>query len=231
MGPPKGKGGKPFDPKQLPPLLQTGLHALYDHYDKTFDMWKKAGVAVPPVFIVVCSNVKASKAVYDWISGWEWEDVNKPLLGTRIEKFKPLLTRVEPAQVNNIVEQSKATNKGQRTVSEATSDSDTISIDDFLKIDMRIARIQNAEPVEGADKLLALTLDLGDSQRTVFAGIKSAYEPASLVGRHVVVVANLAPRKMRFGVSEGMVLASGPGGENIFLLSPDDGAEPGMRVK
>lgn len=180
---------------------------------------------------VVPSVAAEAWAFFAEAAGWEWEDVNKPLLGTRIEKFKPLLTRVEPAQVNNIVEQSKATNKGQRTVSEATSDSDTISIDDFLKIDMRIARIQNAEPVEGADKLLALTLDLGDSQRTVFAGIKSAYEPASLVGRHVVVVANLAPRKMRFGVSEGMVLASGPGGENIFLLSPDDGAEPGMRVK
>jgi methionyl-tRNA synthetase len=100
-----------------------------------------------------------------------------------------------------------------------------------MKVDLRIARIENAEPVEGADKLLALTLDVGDSTRQVFAGIKAAYEPESLVGRHVVVVANLAPRKMRFGVSEGMVLASGPGGENIFLLSPDDGAKPGMRVK
>ena len=91
--------------------------------------------------------------------------------------------------------------------------------------------IEKAEPVEGADKLLALTLDVGDNQRQVFAGIKAAYDPATLVGRHVIVVANLAPRKMRFGVSEGMVLAAGPGGEDIFLLSPDDGAKPGMRVK
>jgi len=96
---------------------------------------------------------------------------------------------------------------------------------------LRIARIEKAEPVEGADKLLALTLDVGDSTRQVFAGIKSAYEPDGLVGKHVIVVANLAPRKMRFGVSEGMVLAAGPGGENIFLLSPDDGAKAGMRVK
>jgi methionyl-tRNA synthetase len=96
---------------------------------------------------------------------------------------------------------------------------------------LRIARIDKAEPVEGADKLLALTLDLGDSTRNVFAGIKQAYEPDKLVGRQVIVVANLAPRKMRFGVSEGMVLAAGPGGKDIFLLSPDDGAEPGMRVK
>ena len=106
-----------------------------------------------------------------------------------------------------------------------------ITFDDFMKVDLRIARIEKAEPVEGADKLLALTLDVGDSTRMVFAGIKAAYDPGSLVGRHVVVVANLAPRKMRFGVSEGMVLAAGPGGEDIFLLSPDAGATPGMRVK
>ena len=100
-----------------------------------------------------------------------------------------------------------------------------------MKVDLRIARIVAAEPVDGADKLLALQLDLGESTRSVFAGVKAAYDPASLIGRQVVVVANLAPRKMRFGVSEGMVLAAGPGGEDIFLLSPDEGAEPGMRVK
>jgi methionyl-tRNA synthetase len=116
-------------------------------------------------------------------------------------------------------------------VAAAESDDDTISIDDFMKVDLRIARIEKAEPVDGADKLLALTLNVGASSRTVFAGIKAAYEPESLVGRHVIVVANLLPRKMRFGVSEGMVLAAGPGGEDIFLLSPDDGAKPGMRVK
>ncbi|MDH3352331.1 MAG: methionine--tRNA ligase subunit beta, partial [Gammaproteobacteria bacterium] len=115
--------------------------------------------------------------------------------------------------------------------SETVTVDGTISIDDFMKVDLRIARIEKAEPVEGADKLLALTLNVGDSTRNVFAGIKAAYAADSLVGRHVIVVANLAPRKMRFGVSEGMVLAAGPGGEDIFLLSPDDGAEPGMRVK
>ena len=116
-------------------------------------------------------------------------------------------------------------------MNEPDASDDTISIEDFMKIDLRIARIEKAEAVEGADKLLALTLDIGDSTRTVFAGIKAAYEADSLVGRHVVVVANLAPRKMRFGVSEGMVLAAGPGDEDIFLLSPDDGAKAGMRVK
>jgi methionyl-tRNA synthetase len=158
---------------------------------------------------------------------WHWDDAGKPLLGKAINKFKPLLMRVEPRQGERMVEQSRESTP----VTEPEEQDDYISIDDFMKVDLRIARIEKAEPVEGADKLLALTLDLGDSQRQVFAGIKAAYEPDRLAGRHVIVVANLAPRKMRFGVSEGMVLAAGPGGEDIFLLSPDDGAEPGMRVK
>jgi methionyl-tRNA synthetase len=107
----------------------------------------------------------------------------------------------------------------------------TINIDDFSKIDLRIARIVSAEHVEGADKLLKLSLDLGGTMRTVFAGIKSAYDPEKLKGRLTVVVANLAPRKMKFGLSEGMVLAASGDGPGIFLLSADSGAQPGMRVK
>ena len=106
-----------------------------------------------------------------------------------------------------------------------------ISIDDFAKIDLRIAKIINAEAVPEAKKLLKLTLDIGFEQRQVFAGIKSAYEPEDLIGKLTVMVANLAPRKMRFGMSEGMVLAAGPGGNDLYILSPDDGATPGMRVK
>ncbi len=159
--------------------------------------------------------------------GWRWQDAASPLLGASLRKFKPLLTRVEADQVERMVEQSRESTP----VPETNPQDNTISIDDFMKVDLRIARIAKADAVEGADKLLALTLDLGDSSRQVFAGIKSAYDAASLVDRHVIVVANLAPRKMRFGVSEGMVLAAGPGGKDIFLLSPDDGAQPGMRVK
>jgi methionyl-tRNA synthetase len=160
---------------------------------------------------------------------WRWTDAGRPILGATINAFTPLLRRVEPEQVERMVEQSKDTHRPGAPEPEA--EDDTIGIDDFMNVDLRIARIDKAEPVEGADKLLALTLDLGDSTRNVFAGIKAAYAPDELIGRHVVVVANLAPRKMRFGVSEGMVLAAGPGGEDIFLLSPDDGAAPGMRVK
>ena len=111
-----------------------------------------------------------------------------------------------------------------------------IQFDDFAKVDLRIVKIINAEHVEKADKLLRLTLALdskeeGGETRQVFAGIKSAYQPEDLIGKHTVMVANLAPRKMRFGMSEGMVLAAGPGGKDLWVLNPDDGAQPGMRVK
>ena len=115
---------------------------------------------------------------------------------------------------------------------DAASNSGLISIDDFAKIDLRIAKIVKADYVEGADKLLQLTVDLGDGQtRNIFAGIRLAYDPKTLEGRLTVVVANLAPRKMKFGLSEGMVLATGPGGKELWILAPDDGAQPGMRVK
>lgn len=106
----------------------------------------------------------------------------------------------------------------------------TITIDDFAKIDLRIAKIVNAEEIPEADKLLKLTLDIGTETRQVFAGIKSAYKPEDLIGKHTVMVANLAPRKMRFGISDGMVLAAGSGGKDIWILEPHEGAQPGMRV-
>ncbi|MCH9693681.1 MAG: methionine--tRNA ligase [Gammaproteobacteria bacterium] len=187
------------------------------------NMFRSLMVYLTPVIPAVADDARAFLGE----SSWHWRDASTPLLGSRINKFKPLLTRVEAEQVQKMVDQSQE----NAVVPEAEVKDDFISIDDFMKVDLRIARIEQAEPVEGADKLLALTLDVGDSKRSVFAGIKAAYDPATLIGRHVIVVANLAPRKMRFGVSEGMVLAAGPGGEDIFLLSPDEGAKAGMRVK
>ena len=187
------------------------------------NMFRSLMVYLSPVIPGVASGARAFLNE----DKWHWQDASSPLLGATLSKFKPLLTRVEGDQVARMVEQSKESTP----VAESEQKDDYISIDEFAKVDLRIAKIEKAEPVEGADKLLALTLDVGDSQRQVFAGIKAAYDPDTLVGRHVIVVANLAPRKMRFGVSEGMVLAAGPGGEDIFLLSPDDGAKPGMRVK
>jgi methionyl-tRNA synthetase len=158
---------------------------------------------------------------------WHWRDAARPLLDHTIAAYKPLLTRIEMKQVERMVEQSKEPGGGNSGV----TDTSNITIDEFSRVDLRIARIEKAESVDGADKLLRLTLDLGGETRTVFAGIKSAYPPESLEGRLVVAVANLEARKMRFGLSEGMLLAAGPGGENIFLLSPDAGAQPGMRVR
>ena len=157
---------------------------------------------------------------------WKWDAATTPLLAHSISKYKPLLTRIEQSQVDKMVEESKQPD----TAGAAPSGPAEITIDDFKKVDLRIARISKAEAVEDADKLVRLTLDLGEETREVFAGIKAAYSPEQLEGRLVIAVANLKPRKMRFGVSQGMVLATGPGGEDIFLLSADEGAKPGMRV-
>jgi len=158
---------------------------------------------------------------------WYWQDAGFALLARKVSRYKPLLTRVETSQVEKMVEQSKQNDEPPETAPQSPE----ITLHEFAKVDLRIATIVKAEPVEGADKLLRLTLDLGDGTRNVFAGIKAAYEPGQLEGRQVVAVANLQPRKMRFGVSDGMVLAAGPGGKDIFLLSPDAGAQAGMRVK
>jgi methionyl-tRNA synthetase len=165
-----------------------------------------------------------------------WNDLQTPLLDHQINKFKPLMTRIENEAIENMIEESKETLEESLAIdldSPLGKDpiSPEISFDEFAKVDLRIAKIVKAEHVKGADKLLQLTLDLGGDTRNVFAGIKSAYEPEQLEGKLTVMVANLAPRKMRFGMSEGMVLAAGPGGSDLFVLNPDDGAEPGMRVK
>ena len=161
----------------------------------------------------------------------QWADVTTLLVDHKINKFKPLMTRIEPERVEAIVnatrEQTSVTNPPSE--SEQTED-EFIQFDDFAKVDLRVVKIVAANHVEGADKLLQLTLDLGGETRNVFSGIKAAYNPDDLVGKLTIMVANLAPRKMKFGISEGMVLAAGPGGGDIFLLEPDAGAQPGMKV-
>ncbi|GGO79447.1 methionine--tRNA ligase [Marinobacterium nitratireducens] len=171
------------------------------------------------------------------IDGFAWDAVETPLLGHRINKFKPLMQRVEPDAIDKMIEDSRqslaaaAANPAQKAVPDMEPIADTIEFPDFAKVDLRIAKIARAEHVEGADKLLRLTLDLGGETRNVFAGIKSAYQPEQLEGKLTVMVANLAPRKMKFGVSEGMVLAAGPGGKDLWILEPHEGAQPGMRIK
>ncbi|ENR5391921.1 methionine--tRNA ligase [Providencia rettgeri] len=164
-----------------------------------------------------------------------WDAINTPLLNHSVAPFKALFNRIEMAKVDAMVEASKESIKPVQQLTGPLADDpiqETITFDDFAKIDLRIALIKQADFVEGSDKLLKLRLDIGGETRQVFSGIRSAYpDPKALEGRLTVMVANLAPRKMRFGVSEGMVMAAGPGGKDIFLLSPDSGAQPGMQVK
>jgi methionyl-tRNA synthetase len=171
-------------------------------------------------------------------SAWTWQSAATPLLGTTILPYQPLATRLDPKAVARLVEPDAAeappaaAAPATATPAAGAAPAELISIDDFLRIDLRVAKVIEADLVAGADKLLKLRLDVGElGERQVFAGIRSAYDPHSLVGRLIVVVANLAPRKMRFGTSEGMMLAAGPGGKDIFVLSPDSGATPGMPVK
>jgi methionyl-tRNA synthetase len=156
-----------------------------------------------------------------------WDSAAAPLLGLKIAKFEPLLTRVETATVEALI---KPVESEGRAVTTTPAGNGQIDLAEFQKTELRVARVVEAAYVDGADKLLKLTLDVGSEQRTVFSGIRSSYEPAALTNRLVILVANLAPRKMRFGVSEGMVLAASGDEPGIFLLAPDSGAKPGMKV-
>jgi methionyl-tRNA synthetase len=170
-----------------------------------------------------------------------WNDHQTLLSNHQLNEFKPLMTRIDATKVQAMIDASKEDLAASQTDTGGPSGngelakdplSPEIDFDAFAAVDLRVALIVKAEAVEGADKLLRLTLDIGDEQRNVFSGIKSAYpDPAKLEGRLTMMIANLKPRKMRFGISEGMVMAAGPGGEEIYLLSPDSGAKPGQRIK
>ncbi len=228
---------------------------VHDVCTMGINLFRQLMVYLSPVLPVM------SEKVSDFlnIEALHWADVQTPLIGHEIKKFKPLMMRVEEDKIQAMVDASidetitpthakiketKVKNSVEKEVIVSESDPshrlndpirETISFEDFDKIDLRIAKILKAEPVEKADKLLQLTLDIGGDTRNVFAGIKSAYAPEDLEGKFTVMVANLAPRKMRFGVSEGMVLAAGPGGEELWILNPDGDqnkdVQAGMKVK
>src|SRR5690554_4982508 len=196
------------------------------------NLFRQLMVYLAPVVPAMAEQARA----FLQLDSLAWESRHEVLLDHEIAKFKPLMTRVERDKIDAMIEASKEDLVEEQKLKEAAKGpladdpiGERIAFDDFAKVDLRIARIAKAEYVEGADKLLQLTLDLGGETRNVFAGIRSAYAPEALEGRLTVMVANLAPRKMRFGVSEGMVLAAGDN-EGIYLLSPDSGAEPGQRV-
>jgi methionyl-tRNA synthetase len=223
----------------------TRAKEMQDICTVSLNLFRQLAIYLAPVLSELAKQ--AGELLNDPITSWD--QAKTPLVGTRINKFKPLLTRVEPAQVQAMIEDSKPaepTTLPSRAAADAsqTQSSDgsealqaeplatECTIDDFTKVDLRVARIVTAEEVPDARKLLKLTLSLGgDAKKTVFAGIKKAYpQPDKLVGRLVICVANLQPRQMKFGVSEGMVCAAGSGGDEVFLLSPDSGAKPGQRV-
>ncbi|MEO1527654.1 MAG: methionine--tRNA ligase [Planctomycetota bacterium] len=212
---------------------------LRDVVTVALNLFRQLAIYLAPVLPSLAE--KCSALLGDPITSWDQS--KSPLVGTSVEKFKRMMERVQLEDLEKMMEESKAEAEAEAAAENAPTFNDSpqplldeplaeeITIDDFVKIDLRVARVLTAEHVPEANKLLKLTLGLGgDEQRQVFAGIKAAYEPDQLVGRLVVMVANLKPRKMRFGLSEGMVCASGPGGEDVFLLAADDGALPGQRV-
>jgi len=187
-------------------------------------------VYLKPVIPALATEAEAFLNIPDqpWVT-----TATQPLQAHQINPFKPLMTRVDKEKIAAIIEASQQNLEKTPVTQPKTHPpiADQIEFDDFAKIDLRIAKIIKAETVPGADKLLQLTVDIGDETRQIFAGIKSAYQPQDLEGRLTVVVANLKPRKMRFGVSAGMVLAAGEGGKDLWLLSPDSGAQAGMRIQ
>ncbi|KZN44646.1 methionine--tRNA ligase [Pseudoalteromonas luteoviolacea] len=195
------------------------------------NMFKVILTYLKPVLPGMSANVEQFLA-----TELHWDTIAEPLKGHEINKFKALMQRVDLDKVNAMLEASKESLESAKPAIDPNSPlakesiADEIEFNDFAKVDLRVAKIAKAEHVEGAEKLLKLTLDLGGETRQVFAGIKSAYAPEDIEGKLTVMVANLKPRKMRFGLSEGMVLAAGPGGKEIYILNPDEGSEPGMRV-
>jgi methionyl-tRNA synthetase len=216
---------------------------LHEVCTVALNMFRLLALYLKPVLPKLAADVESFLGV----KPLAWHDAEALLPADHvINPYQHLMTRIDPKQVEALVAANRESlqpaaiapqkhaehqEHAAAKATEAPARAQAISIEDFAKIDLRVARIVGADHVDGAEKLLKLTLDLGDGTRTVFAGIKSAYDPGQLVGRHAVVVANLAPRKMRFGTSEGMILAASGDGPGIFLVAPDSGAQPGMRVK
>jgi methionyl-tRNA synthetase len=219
---------------------QDGLEpALQEACSVSLNLFRLLTLYLKPILPVLAKEVEG----FLNIDALTWANAGDLLFSHRINEYKHLMIRIDPKLIAALVaanqESLQATPAEHSPARHAETQqhaiapiAETISIDDFSKIDLRVARIVNAEHVEGAEKLLKLTLDIGEEKpRTVFAGIKSAYDPEKLKGRMTVMVANLAPRKMKFGMSEGMVLAASGEAPGLFILGPDEGAQPGMRIK
>lgn len=238
----------PFVEASQPWVLKkdpTQQERLQDVCTIALNLFRQLAIYLAPVLPRLAEQAEALFGV----PVQHWDDAAKPLVGIPLNPFKHMMTRVKMEDVQAMIEESKQDAVEGAASAEPSDDAsattwndsdqplkeepltDVCDFNDFVKVDLRVVRVVAAEDVPEANKLLKLTLSLGgEERRTVFAGIKQAYQPEELVGRLVIMAANLAPRKMKFGVSEGMILASGGGGKNVFMLSPDEGAEPGQRV-
>ncbi|KAA5540937.1 methionine--tRNA ligase [Roseiconus nitratireducens] len=226
---------KPWEMKKDPQRLDE----LRDVVTVALNLFRQLAIYLAPVLPSLAD--KCAALLGDPLTSWDQS--KSPLLGTPVQKFKRMMERLQPEDIQKMIEESKQAADADAAAEALPSFNDSdqplkdeplaeeITIEDFAKVDLRVARVVAAEQVPEANKLLKLTLSLGgEERRQVFAGIKAAYEPEQLVGRLVVMVANLKPRKMRFGLSEGMVTAAGPGGAEVFILGIDEGAQPGQRV-
>ena len=229
-----------FDERAPWKLINTDPEATREVLTSILNVFRLLSIYLAPVLPKYADRVAKLMNEKTYV----WADVARTLTDHQIGEYEHLAVRIELPKIQQMIEESKVidpkantsvnapTDKPAPKGTDATPKATEIEIDDFMKVDLRIAKIISAEEVEGADKLLRLKVDLGElGERQIIAGIKAAYAPATLVGRLTIVVANLKPRQMKFGMSEGMVLAAGPGGKDLFILSPDSGAQAGQKVK
>jgi methionyl-tRNA synthetase len=224
-----------FDTKAPWALVKTDLEAARQVMTSVLNIFRVLAIYLQPVLPVYSERV----AKLFGEQAYQWSDLEKAIENVAINPYEYLATRVDPVVVEKMIEASKATPvaqpvgvAGRSSAATVEPIKETIDYDTFAKMDLRVATVVSAEYVEGADKLLKVMLDIGEAKpRQVFAGIRKAYDPAKLVGRQVVMVANLAPRKMKFGMSEGMILAAGNPDGALFVVSPDAGALAGSTVK
>ena len=218
-----------FDERAPWKLINTDPEATREVLTSILNVFRLLSIYLAPVLPKYADRVAKLMNEKTYV----WRDVARTLTNHQIGEYEHLAVRIELPKIQQMIEESKVMDSKANTTVKATTDKPAeIEIDDFMKVDLRIAKIISAEEVEGADKLLRLKVDLGElGERQIIAGIKAAYAPATLVGRLTIVVANLKPRQMKFGMSEGMVLAAGPGGKDLFILSPDSGAQAGQKVK
>lgn len=209
-------------------IVKEKPQEAHEHLTAALNIFRVLTIYMTPILPELSEKVAK---LFNESAPYSWNNLNQKQENTTLNPFTHLLQRVEPEKIKMMTDESKAAaEKAASTAPKAVTPNPNCTIDDFSKIDLRIAKVKTAEDVAGTDKMLKLTVSVGDTQKTIFAGIKKAYKPESLVGRQVLIVANLEPRKMKFGVSEGMVLCASEG-ENLFVLSPDSGAATGSKVK